>query len=80
MQQTPSVQKPLPHSAFVAHVVASGLPHVPFVVALHTCAPVHAATPQQTPSVQCPLPHWLFAVQSVPSAPVVVHCELALQK
>jgi hypothetical protein len=52
-QQTPSTQRPDPHSVLIVHAVPSGLLHVPVVPALHVIGAVHDADPQHTPSVQC---------------------------
>ena len=56
-QQTPSTQKPEPHSVPLEQVVEIGLEQVPSPLAEHVMGAAHEATEQQTPSTQLPLVH-----------------------
>jgi hypothetical protein len=69
-QQTPSVQKPEPHSLLAAHPVPSGLLQVPGLpAALHTSGGAQLEVLQQTPSTQFPELQSPAAVHAVPIAP-----------
>jgi hypothetical protein len=53
LQQTPSTQKPLPHSSAVVHPLPPSLAQVPFFPGIAQELPAaHVAAPQHTPSVQ----------------------------
>jgi hypothetical protein len=79
LQHTPSTQLPEPHSAPEAHVVPSGLEHVPSPFALHLSGAMHELTVQHTPSTQLPLAHCDGDVHTVPGVPVVTQV-VPLQK
>lgn len=75
-QQTPSTQKPEPHSALDEHAMPSGFAHVPALPGvLHFAPPEHDDVEQHTPSTQLPEAHDAAppAVQLVPSASLPTH-------
>jgi hypothetical protein len=74
-QQTPSTQKPVPHSALLPQATPIGLLHLPAApTTLHLSAPEQEPALQQTPSTQLPEAHELApkVVQLVPSGSLPV--------
>jgi hypothetical protein len=72
LQQTPSTQFPLPHSALPPHVAPSGFEHVPLPFALQTVPAGHEVTLQHALFVQnVPDVHCVPDVQYVPRPPFV---------
>jgi hypothetical protein len=73
-QQTPSAQKPEPHSAALLHSAPRTLAQVPgSLPAAHEVPASHVATPQHTPSVQKPTLHAASSVHLAPRPSPAVH-------
>lgn len=71
-QQTPSAQKPEPHSSPLVHEVPPSFAHVPFLLTEQLDPEEHPITAQHTPSVQkAPEGHVEASVQGSPSFEVV---------
>lgn len=80
LQHTPSAQEPDPHSDALEQLSPIGFAQVPVLVAAQLRPVAQLAVLQQTPSTQWVLVHSESSPQAVPSAPVLTHWLLALQK